>query len=192
MTDCAIWARVSTDDQHTANQLDELRKWAQKRELNVVAEFITEDSAWQNGNGSKGKEFDAERAKLLSGARSGDYTVCLVWAVDRLSRRGIEDTLAALRRLTEAGCVVWSHQEPWAEDLKDPHMRELFLAIAAWMAKMESDRRSARVKAALARRKAAGLPVGRQPGAVDKGSRKRSGYVKAWEPGGRRRRAQGS
>jgi len=34
---------------------------------------------------------------------------------------------------------------------------------------------------------AAGLPVGRQPGARDRRQRKRSGYVAAWEPGGKRR-----
>jgi DNA invertase Pin-like site-specific DNA recombinase len=190
MTNCAIWARVSTEEQHTENQLAVLRKWAEARGLTVAAEFITEDSAWQTGNGSKGKEFDAKRLALLNGARAGEYTFCLTWAVDRLSRRGIEDTLATLRRLTEAGCIVASHEEPWAEDLRDPHMRELFLAIAAWMAQMFSARRSQATKAGLARRKAQGLPVGRQPGAVDKQPRRRASYVAAWESGGARRAAQ--
>jgi DNA invertase Pin-like site-specific DNA recombinase len=49
------------------------------------------------------------------------------------------------------------------------------------MAAQESKRRSERVKAALARRKAEGKPVGRQPGAADKTPRKRSGYVARWE-----------
>ena len=123
VTRAAIWARVSTHEQHTANQLEELRAWAERRGLDVVAEFVTEDSGWQNGNGTKGKEFDKSRAALLDGARMGSYTVVLTWAIDRLSRRGIEDTLAALRRLGEAGCAVWSHQESWAEDLRDPRMR---------------------------------------------------------------------
>ena len=144
---CAIWARVSTADQHTENQLAELREWAQARGLEVAAEFITEDSAW-NTNGAKGKQFDKTRAALVDGAKAGQYTVVLVWAIDRLSRKGIEDTLATLRRLSDAGCTVWSRRESWAEDLKDPHMRELFISIAAWVAKMESDRRSERVRAA--------------------------------------------
>ena len=49
------------------------------------------------------------------------------------------------------------------------------------MAQQESNRKSERIKAALAKRKAAGLPVGRQPGAVDKTKRKRSGYVARYE-----------
>ncbi len=42
------------------------------------------------------------------------------------------------------------------------------------------------MKAGLERRKAEGLPVGRQPGAMDKTPRRRSGYVAAYEPGGMR------
>jgi DNA invertase Pin-like site-specific DNA recombinase len=183
VTRAAIWARVSTHEQHTANQLEELRAWAERRGLDVVAEFVTEDSGWQNGNGTKGKEFDKSRAALLDGARMGSYTVVLTWAIDRLSRRGIEDTLAALRRLGEAGCAVWSHQESWAEDLRDPRMRELFLAIAGWVAEMESARRSERVKAGLARRRREGKPVGgRKAGARDKGKRSGEGYSAAWTP----------
>jgi DNA invertase Pin-like site-specific DNA recombinase len=159
-----------------------VRTWAAARGLNVIREFVTEDSAW-GANGSKGRDFDARRKDLIDGARHADYTTVLVWAIDRLSRQGIEDTLATVRRLAESGCIVWSHQESWAEDLRNPHMRELFLALAGWMAKMESDRRSERIKAGLARRKAEGLPVGRQPGATDKrdrdGKSKRStrGYM---------------
>ena len=182
VTRAAIWARVSTEDQHTANQLAELRAWAQRRGLEVADEFVTEDSGWANGNGAKGKAFDAARASLLDGARLGRYTVVLTWAIDRLSRRGIEDTLAALRRLSDAGCAVWSHQETWAEDLRDPRMRELFLAIAAWVAEMESARRSERVKAGLKRRAAEGKPVGGANSRRGKDKRKRrtDGYSAAW------------
>ena len=35
------------------------------------------DSAWKNGNG-KGREFDAARARLLEGARQGEYQVVVV------------------------------------------------------------------------------------------------------------------
>ena len=45
-TKAAIWARVSTSDQHTGNQLDHLRKIAAAKGLEIAAEFVTEDSAW--------------------------------------------------------------------------------------------------------------------------------------------------
>ena len=72
MTDCAVWARVSTTEQRTQNQLTELRAWAEQMGLEVVAEYVTEDSAWaaSNGNG-KGAEFEAKRQQVLQGVRHG-------------------------------------------------------------------------------------------------------------------------
>ena len=70
-------------------------------------------------------------------------------------------------------------QEQWVEAAAE--LRELMLSVLAWAAKFESSRRSERIKAGLVRRKAKGLPVGRQPGAKDKRRRKRSGYVARWE-----------
>jgi putative DNA-invertase from lambdoid prophage Rac len=181
---CAIWARVSTADQFTENQLATLRAWAAARGLEVVTEFVTEASAFAEGHAG----FDKARAALIDGARKGTCSVILVWAIDRLSRKGIEDTLATMRRLYATGADIWSHQESWLET-SDPHIRELLVSFMAWMAQQESLRKSERVKAGLARRKAEGLPVGRKPGAKDKKPRKRSGYVAAYEPGGARHKA---
>jgi putative DNA-invertase from lambdoid prophage Rac len=170
----AIWARVSTDDQDTGNQLAELRAWAQRRGLDVVREYVLDGaSAW------KGQHRD-QLGQALADARTGGYDVLLCWALDRLSREGVEATLGLLRRFHAAGAPVWSLREPWTETA-DPSMAELLAAIYAWMARAESARRSERVRAGLARRKAAGLPVGRQPGAADRKPRKRSGYVARYE-----------
>lgn len=57
----------------------------------------------------------------------------------------------------------------------------MLVAFAGWMAQQESARRSERIRAGLARRRAEGKPVGRQAGAADKKLRKRSGYVARWE-----------
>lgn len=187
---CAIWARVSTEDQHAANQLGVLRGWAANRGMTVTAEYVTEDSGWQQGNG-KGREFDKARLAMEHDARLGRWDVLLVWAVDRLSRRGIEDTLGAMRQLYGYGLEVWSHQESWLVT-SEPKMRELLVAFMAWLAEQESARRSERIKAGVARRKAEGLPVGRQAGSKDKKPRKRSAYYAAWEDGGARRASQES
>jgi len=178
----AIWARVSTTQQNTTNQLGELRQWAADRVLDVAAEYVTEDSAWSKANGNgKGAEFDSRRAELLEGARLGRYSVVLVWGVDRLSRRGAEDMLAYVRRLTETGCALWSLKDPWCESTSDPMTRELLFGVFATIARFESERRSARIRAGLARRRAEGKPVGRQHGSGDKKPRKRSGYMARWE-----------
>ncbi len=189
MSKAAIWARVSTEDQHSENQLAKLRAWAERRGLEVAAEYITEDSAWQNGNGAKGREFDAARKELLAGAHHGRYSVILVWAIDRLSRRGVEDTLATLRQIYACDCDVWSYDETWLRTAS-PDMRELLVSLFAWVARMESQRRSERTKAGMARARAQGKQIGgRKAGAKDKRPRSGDGYKQAWSQGGKRRAA---
>jgi len=112
--------------------------------------------------------------QALDGARRGEYDVLLCWALDRLERGGIEPTLRVMRQVRDASVQVISLQEPWTG--AGGEMQELLTAIIAWVARMESQRRSERVRAGLARRKAYGLPVGRQPGATDRRPRERSGY----------------
>lgn len=188
----AIWARVSSTDgsQTNENQLIALRQMAASRGFDIVREFITEDSAWSSGNGPKGKEFDRQRRELSHGAHRGEYSRILIWALDRLSRRGIKDTIGVLDDLTDAGAVVCSHQESWIET-SDPRMRELIISVMSWMSEMESARRSERIKAGMARVKAEGIHVGgRKTGAKDKRRRSREGYERAWQEGGARRQAQ--
>jgi putative DNA-invertase from lambdoid prophage Rac len=105
--------------------------------------------------------------------------VVVVWALDSITRNGAEDVLRLIRQFRERGCMLLSVQESWLNT--SPEIQDVLVAFAAWMAQMESKRRSERIRTGLERRKAAGLPVGRQPGAVDKAKRKRSGYVARYE-----------
>jgi putative DNA-invertase from lambdoid prophage Rac len=201
-TRCAIWARVSSEEQENENQLHELRDWAARRGLEVVEEFVTEDSAWQNGNGTKGKRFDAAREALLEGARRGRYQVVLIWALDRLTRRGMEDMLATVRRFLEHECLIWSLRESFMEELRDPRAKVLFTGLSGWNAEGESGRKSERIRAGMARVKreieaqlAAGeTPTkkigGREPGKKDKRRRDSEGYEASWKPGGAMREAR--
>ena len=75
---------------------------------------------------------------------------------------------------------MWSLKGAWTETA-DPRLAELPGAIYGWMAAEESRRRSERVKAGLARRKAEGKPVGRRAGSKDRKPRRRSGYYARWE-----------
>ena len=170
---CALWARVSTDEQESGNQLAALRAEAARRGLEVTAEYVLDGlSAWTGAH-------RAQLRQALDDARAAHYEVLLVWALDRLERGGIEPTLRVMRQLRERGIQVVSLQEPWTG--ASGEMGELLTAVMAWVARMESARRSERVRAGRARRKAEGLPVGRQPGAKDRRPRKRSGYVARWE-----------
>ena len=165
----ALWCRVSTDDQDVDNQLAPLRSHAEKCGFSVVREFLLEESAFTG-------KHRRELGRLV--AEAAGYDVVVVWALDRLSREGIEATFATLRRLRERGVRVVSLQEPWAEASGDAG--ELLMAVAAWVARMESQRRSERTKAGIERRRLQGLPVGRMKGARDLKPRKVSGYYSRW------------
>ena len=80
-----------------------------------------------------------------------------------------------------------SVKESWLNG--SPEIPDVLVAFAGWMAEQESARRSERIRAGLARRKAEGKPVGGQPGRKDSKPRKRSGYVASWENDGARRAA---
>jgi len=174
MTSAAIWTRVSTDRQDADNQLPELEKFCAARELEVVRRYDVSDSAFLNG-----PKYTATLKGALDDAWKGDYQVIVVWALDRISRNGAEDVLRLIRQFRERGCVLLSVQESWLNTT--PEIQDVLVAFAGWMGQQESKRKSERIKAGLERRKAAGLPVGRQPGAVDKSKRKRSGYVARYE-----------
>lgn len=174
MTTAALWVRVSQgEDQTVENQLLALRAWALTRGYEIVAEFQVDGSAYSG----------AHRPTLkaaLEGAHRGQFKVLAVWSIDRLSREGILETLLVIKRFLDMGVTVVSHQESWTETTA-PDVRDLLIAVTAWVAQQESRRRSERTKAGLDRRRAQGLPVGRKPGAKDLKPRKRSGYVKRYE-----------
>ena len=99
----------------------------------------------------------------------------LIWAIDRLSRKGTEDMIRYLRLLAENGADVRSDQESWL-NTSDPMTRELMVGIFATLAKYESQRRSERIKAGLAAKKARGEKVGgRVKGAKGRKPRRRRG-----------------
>lgn len=82
--------------------------------------------------------------------------------------------MQAVHRITGAGGALVSLQESWVETSGE--LRDLLLSIFGWVANFESRRRSERIKAGLDRRRAAGLTVGRKPGAKDRKPRRVSGY----------------
>lgn len=162
-----IYARVSTEEQTTENQIPVLQKMAAERGWEVVNIYAEEVSAWKAGHQKELKE-------LLKKASFHAFDILLVWALDRLTREGIGSIMQLVNTLRTYRVQVVSYQEPWTS--QDGGMADLLYAITAWVAEFESKRRSERIKAGLARRKDKGLPIGRQLGAKDQGKRKRLGY----------------
>ncbi len=159
--------RVSDSGQHTENQLPDLQAWASRRGLEIVQVYELQESAWRGAH-------EKMLSQVYRDARQGKFQVLLVWALDRLSREGPLATLEIVHRLGKAGVQVWSYQEPWTE--AGGEMLDLLLAIAGWVARMESNRRSERTKAGLQRAISQGKRLGRPPGSKDKKRRRRSGY----------------
>jgi DNA invertase Pin-like site-specific DNA recombinase len=169
----ALYQRVSTDDQTVANQLPAMEDWVAARGHEIAGTYQENESAWRNGH-------QRELAHLLQDIRSGRrrYDVVLVWALDRLSREGPLAVLTLVDTLKRHGCKVVSVQEPWTE--APGEIGEILYSLVAWVAKYESDRRSERVKAGLARAVKEGKTLGRPKGSKDRAPRRKSGYHNRW------------
>jgi DNA invertase Pin-like site-specific DNA recombinase len=153
---CAIYARVSTIDkgQDTENQLIELRRYANAQSWEIV----------EYTDHATGKHADRDAFKaLFEDASRRKFNVVLVWALDRLSREGILETLQHLKRLKGYGVSFESFSEPQFRTTGPfgEMFAELMVALAAWMAKQERIRISERTKAGLARAAAQGRHGGR-------------------------------
>src|SRR4030095_8406716 len=75
----ALYARVSTDKQSTANQLRELREAAERLGWGVAGEFIDHGIS-----GSKGRKDRPKLDALLKGVARKEFDVVAAWSVDRL------------------------------------------------------------------------------------------------------------
>ena len=159
-----IYSRVSTEKQDNNNQIDVLTAWAQSRDFEVINIYQEQESAWKAGH-------QQELSRLLEDAQKRKFGAVLVWALDRLSREGPLAILTLVNRLKTNGVRVISYQESWTEAPGD--LADLLYALTGWVARMESQRRSERTKAGLARAIAQGKKFGRPKGARDKRKRKR-------------------
>ena len=159
-----LYCRVSTAEQDTENQSMVLTAWAKQRGFDIVKVYEEDESAWKAGH-------QRELARLLDDARKRKFDVILVWGLDRLSRQGAAAILGLVNKLNRYGVKVLSYQESWTE--APGELGELLFAIAGWVAKMESQQRSERTKAGLARAKAQGRRLGRPPGSKDKRKRRK-------------------
>ncbi len=148
----AIYARVSTNEQTTENQVRELTEWADRAGHQVVTVYD------DNGvSGAKGREYRKEFDKLLRGAVRREFDFVAAWSVDRLGR-SLQDLISFLQDLHGAGVDLYLHQQ--ALDTTTPTGRALFQMMGVF-AESERSMISERVKAGLARTKAKGTKLGR-------------------------------
>jgi DNA invertase Pin-like site-specific DNA recombinase len=149
-----IYARVSTDKQETANQVEALREFCAKQGWQVVAEFV--DIATGSGK-LKRPQFE----KMLAAASRHEFDTLLFWKLDRLSREGVRKTLQYLTQLDAWGVAWRSFQEPWFDSCGP--FKDAVISIMATLAQQERIGISERTKAGLARAVKQGRTLGRRP-----------------------------
>ncbi len=79
MKKAAIYARVSTPDQHVETQLFDLRKLAVQRGFEITREYCD-----KGVSGSKARRAGLDA--MMADARRGEFSVVLVAAFDRIAR----------------------------------------------------------------------------------------------------------
>ena len=163
MARVALYLRVSDPTQHTENQLPVLRDWASQRGYDIAGVYEEQESAWRAGH-------QRELSRLLHDAGRRRFELVLVWALDRLPREGTLAILRLVDRIRTYGVKVLSYQESWTE--APGELAELLYALTGWVARMESQRRSERTRAGLARAVTQGEKLGSPKGSKDKKRRR--------------------
>src|SRR6266849_7012923 len=123
----AIYARVSTRDkgQEVENQLRQLREFAKLQGWAVYREFIDHETGSTNDR--------AEFQAIFRDASQRRFDVLLFWALDRLSREGVLETLQHLNRLTSYGVGYRSFTEQYFDSCGI--FKDAVIAIIATVAK---------------------------------------------------------
>jgi DNA invertase Pin-like site-specific DNA recombinase len=149
MTKAAIYARVSTDRQDSANQMPDLQNYATFKRLDIVQTFADEMS---------GRKADRPALQaMLAAARRHEFDVLLVWKLDRLGRSA-KHLLQVLDELAELGISFVSVTQ--ALDTSTASGKLLFTVLGA-VAEFESALISERTAAGMASARKRGVKLGR-------------------------------
>jgi len=158
MKKAALYARVSSRDQHVESQLYDLRKLAAQRGF----EFREYCDRGISGSKAKRPGLDA----LMNDARRGEFSVVLVAAFDRIAR-STKNFLDIIDELHELGIEFISARE--AIDTSGP-MGRMFITLVGSIAELERSLIVDRVKAGMRRFVADGGRLGRTPLDIDRGA----------------------
>ena len=144
------YLRVSTGKQNPANQQDEIRRFADSRNLSV-SQWVTEVAS------GKKKGCDRKLGGLIRRLKRGE--------VSRLSRT-LTDLMAIMGKCLEKGINLYTTKEGYSFD-NSINSKVLCFAFGL-VAEIERNLISMRTKEALALRKAEGVVLGRKKGSYTK------------------------
>ena len=149
---CAIYCRVSTDEQSLDRQVDELQAFIGRMDWIPAGEY----SDVMSGACRSRPGLDA----MMAAASRRDFDVLVVWALDRVGRSTLH-TLEVVEQLDALGIHFRSYTQG-AIDTTSP-TGKLVLTILAGVAEMERQQIRERVRSGLAAAKRRGVVLGRRP-----------------------------
>ena len=143
MKKCLIYARCSTVDQMTENQIAQLKRYAEAQGWEVK-EAITDTAS-----GSKSISERKGLEKVFEMAHRRQFDVLLFWSLDRLSREGSRKTIEYLSRLESLGVDWHSFTEPYLSSMGV--FSDAIISLLASLAKQERIRIGERTRAGMER-----------------------------------------
>lgn len=156
MKKAALYARVSTPDQHLETQLYDLRQLAAQRGFEVSREYCD-----RGISGSKARRPGLDA--MMADARRGEFSVLLVAAFDRVAR-STKNFLEIVDELHELGVEFISARE--AIDTSGP-MGRMFITLIGSIAELEKSILVERIRAGMRRARLEGQRLGRAPLDID-------------------------
>ena len=155
----ALYVRVSTDLQTTANQEIELKSVADRAEWEIVETYVD-----QGISGAKSRKDRPAFDRLLKDASRRKFDVVACWSVDRLGR-SLRDLIDFLQEIRALGVGLYLHQQ--GIDTTTPAGAAMFGMLSVF-SEFECAMIRQRVLAGLARARAQGKILGRPRIADDK------------------------
>jgi DNA invertase Pin-like site-specific DNA recombinase len=152
MRQAAVYLRVSTLDQTTANQERELRAVAERMGCSIVKVYRD-----HGVSGAKGREERPQFDALCRDATQRKFDLIMAWSVDRLGR-SLQDLVAFLSEIHALKVDLYLHQQ--GLDTTTPGGKAMFQMMGVF-AEFERAIIQERVRAGLARVKAEGKTLGR-------------------------------
>jgi DNA invertase Pin-like site-specific DNA recombinase len=150
MRRAAVYLRVSTQDQTTANQERELREVASRMGCEIV--HVYRD---HGVSGAKGRDKRPQFDRLCRDATKRQFDVIMAWSVDRLGR-SLQDLVAFLTEIHALQVDLYLHQQ--GIDTTTPAGKAMFQMMGVF-AEFERAMIQERVRAGLARAKDEGKPA---------------------------------
>jgi DNA invertase Pin-like site-specific DNA recombinase len=156
-----IYARVSTSQQTTENQIQALREVAERAGYQIVKIYSDEGIS-----GSKGREDRPALNQLMKDAVNRQFEMVMCWSIDRLGR-SITNLIEIMNELNDLKIDMFFSQQ--SIDTQTSSGRMIF-GIFSSLASFEREMIRDRVKAGLDRARKNGVKLGR-PTVVNDGIR---------------------